>query len=113
LYRPRSVSNNNQIQHRKPFVESSKPEQKPNKPLERPKQDPYLHSRPNIKPVSESGVNPSRFESDKPLNQSKVPVRTQTRPEPKIQPSQNNRPNNSTQRPMSPKPQVQKNKPKR
>ena len=113
LYRPRSVSNNNQIQHRKPFVESSKPEQKPNKPLERPKQDPYLHSRPSIKPVSESVVNPSRFESDKPLNQSKVPVRTQTRPEPKIQPSQNNRPNNSTQRPMSPKPQVQKNKPKR
>jgi len=42
-----------------------------------------------------------------------VPVRTQIRPEPKIQPSQNNRANKSTQRPLSTKPQVQKNKPKR
>ena len=42
-----------------------------------------------------------------------IEIPKKPKPEPKIQPSQNNRPNNSTQRPMSPKPQVQKNKPKR
>ena len=69
-YGPRSGI---QTLNRRPFFSPKTEQKKPTKPVDRPKQDLYIHSKPNHRPIKED--KPQRFESID--IRTKEPARTQ------------------------------------
>jgi len=101
-YGPRSGI---QTLNRRPLV-SPKTEQKKPKPIDRPKQDSYIHSNPNHTPIKED--KPQRFESID--IRTKEPVRTQQTKPQTPQRTQQTKPQ-TPQRTQPSRPQIQQNKP--
>lgn len=111
-----------QTLNRRPLVS---PKTEKTKPVDSPKQDSYIHSKPNHTPIKEG--KPQRFENinvrtKDPIRTNNAPVRTQSKPpirtnQPdrssrpqRVQPSQNKQPN--IQRGVNTQPQ-KNNKPRR